>query len=341
VIFAAFALVLLYWAKWGPYWQKLPAVATSHSLGASILTGKSVLPPAPSIQAGLSYSFAYFKSIWTALVAGLLIAAAIEAVIPRHWLLKVMASGGPVRRVLVGGALSVPGMMCTCCAAPPVVALRRSGVPLAASLAYWLGNPSINLAVFAFAALVLPWQLVALRVASGLVLVFVAVPVVSRLVIPAEERLTETSFAPIASAAPPVSPIAVGRRFVGSVVRLAVTLVPEYVVIVFALGAFRGFLFQPAHVSGLMSVGVTAIFAVAGTLFAIPTAGEVPIVQGLLKAGIGNGPAAALLLTLPAISLPSLLMVGRSFPRSATLAAAGAVVVIGVVDGLVAPLLLK
>ncbi|CAM5303164.1 hypothetical protein SXANM310S_03465 [Streptomyces xanthochromogenes] len=49
-------------------------------------------------------------------------------------------------------------------------------------------------------------------------------------------------------------------------------------------------------------------------LFVIPTAGEVPIVQTLLAMGLAAGPA-ALLLTLPPISLPSLAMVARSFQR--------------------------
>jgi len=52
---------------------------------------------------------------------------------------------------------------------------------------------------------------------------------------------------------------------------------------------------------------------VAGLLFVIPTAGEVPIVQAMLSLGMAAGPAAALLMTLPPVSLPSLAMVARSF----------------------------
>ncbi|WP_242975875.1 hypothetical protein [Desulfosporosinus sp. FKB] len=40
-------------------------------------------------------------------------------------------------------------------------------------------------------------------------------------------------------------------------------------------------------------------FAIAGTLFIIPTAGEVPIVQSLMAFGLGIGPGVALLMTLP------------------------------------------
>ena len=37
---------------------------------------------------------------------------------------------------------------------------------------------------------------------------------------------------------------------------------------------------------------------------------EVPIVQGLLGAGMGQGPALALLLAGPSLSLPSILVIG-------------------------------
>ena len=42
--------------------------------------------------------------------------------------------------------------------------------------------------------------------------------------------------------------------------------------------------------------------AVAGCLFVIPTAAEIPIVQTMMLAGMGTAPALALLMTLPAVS---------------------------------------
>jgi uncharacterized membrane protein YraQ (UPF0718 family) len=76
--------------------------------------------------------------------------------------------------------------------------------------------------------------------------------------------------------------------------------------------------------------------AIAGTLFVIPTAGEVPIIQAMLSFGMGVGPAGALLMTLPLISVPSMAMLGRSFPRRVLTVVAVAVVACGVVSGLLA-----
>jgi len=50
--------------------------------------------------------------------------------------------------------------------------------------------------------------------------------------------------------------------------------------------------------------------AIAGAFMYFATLTEVPILQGLMGAGMGNGPALALLLAGPALSLPSMIVLG-------------------------------
>jgi uncharacterized membrane protein YraQ (UPF0718 family) len=108
---------------------------------------------------------------------------------------------------------------------------------------------------------------------------------------------------------------------------------PEHLVIVLLLGAARAWMFP--HIGADIGDQWWWIIAMAlaGMLFVIPTAGEVPIVQAMLALGIGSGPAAALLLTLPPVSLPSLAMLARSFPPRMLLTVAMAVAGIGVLGG--------
>ncbi len=79
--------------------------------------------------------------------------------------------------------------------------------------------------------------------------------------------------------------------------------------------------------------------AVAGTLFVIPTAGEIPIVQVLIGYGLGPFGAGALLATLPAVSLPSLFMIGRNFALRTLVMVTVAVAVPGVASGAAASLI--
>jgi uncharacterized membrane protein YraQ (UPF0718 family) len=82
-----------------------------------------------------------------------------------------------------------------------------------------------------------------------------------------------------------------------------------------------------------------ACMAIAGMAFVIPTAGEVPIVQSLMTLGVGSGPAAALLVTLPAVSVPAAVMVSRVLPQRVVWFVATCVAFSGLACGLVATLL--
>ena len=58
------------------------------------------------------------------------------------------------------------------------------------------------------------------------------------------------------------------------------------------------------------SVWANLFASVSGALMYFATLTEVPILQGLLGAGMGKGPALSLLLAGPALSLPNMLVIG-------------------------------
>jgi uncharacterized membrane protein YraQ (UPF0718 family) len=62
---------------------------------------------------------------------------------------------------------------------------------------------------------------------------------------------------------------------------------------------------------------------------------EVPILQGLLGAGMGKGPALALLLAGPALSLPNMLVIRSVIGTKKTLIFVCLVVVMSSVSGLI------
>ena len=66
----------------------------------------------------------------------------------------------------------------------------------------------------------------------------------------------------------------------------------------------------------------------------IPTAAEIPILQTMMLAGMGIAPALALLVTLPAVSVPSLDATSR-VPRALWIAFCG-VAVSGMLLGILA-----
>jgi len=58
------------------------------------------------------------------------------------------------------------------------------------------------------------------------------------------------------------------------------------------------------------SIWANLFASISGALMYFATLTEVPILQGLLGAGMGKGPALSLLLAGPALSLPNMLVLG-------------------------------
>jgi uncharacterized membrane protein YraQ (UPF0718 family) len=281
--FALIAVVALWWAKWAPYADRLHITdATGSYPGHDVLVKAGAPGAAPSWHGAWAFLRAYATAIWPALVAGLLIAAAVEALLPRRWLLGAL--GRPaLRGRTTAAAASLPGMMCTCCTAPIVRSLRRSGVPASNAVAYWLGNPVLNPAVIAFLAIVAPWSWVATRVAAGLVLVLGVPALVARMapagaVVPAPLAAAGDGDGTARDAPAPV-------RYAASLARLAVVLIPEYLVVVLLVGGLRGWLLPIGDAATSLPVLITLAAAILGALVVIPTGGEIPLLAGLAAAG--------------------------------------------------------
>ncbi|HET8529339.1 MAG TPA: permease [Gaiellaceae bacterium] len=295
VLFAAIFAAALSWAKWTPYLHKLQGIrATRAWPGHDLLAKAGAAHSAPSLHGAWAFTWAYAGAVWPALVAALLIGAALEALVPRRWLLRVVDRRSCLGGSVAGGLLALPSLMCTCCTAPVAASLRRTGASTSATLAYWLGNPVLNPAVLAFLALVAPWQWVATRAIAGVVLVFAATAVVARFLgdgrTPRPREVVEEL------------PRRVPVRFGAALARLSVTLLPEYAVVVFLVGLFRGWLF--------------------------------PFDGGAAHWGVATGVQGALLISLPAISVVSAAMVVRTLSVRVTLAAAAAVVAVSVGAGI-------
>jgi len=100
----------LYYVKWGPYYHRAFIAASQHSIGASIVSGTLATPPPPSLEAALGYAWAYGKSIWQAMVLGLLLGAGVQTLVPKDWLVRVFGSM-KFSRVALAGLVSTSGMM--------------------------------------------------------------------------------------------------------------------------------------------------------------------------------------------------------------------------------------
>lgn len=329
VIFALVAIAGFAYVKWMPYYAKAFVAQSHHFIGDSILSGKATAPPPASWSAATDYAIAYGKAIWQALVLGLILGSGIKVLLPAHWVGAALGRIG-FRSVALASLFATPCMMCTCCAAPVAAGMRQSRASVGSVVSWWISNPVLNPATLVFMGFVLGWDWALFRVVFGIAMVLVVA------------HLAERYAGPHAAASPgqdliPGAEIPQGNlmlRWIREFMTLAIRLVPEYLVLVLLLGAARVWLFPVLGAHD--GIGWIVAMALAGTLFVIPTAGEVPIVQAMFALGMGAGPAGALIMTLPAVSLPSLVMLRRVFSLRIRLVIAAGVALSGMVAGLVA-----
>ncbi|MCD6587983.1 MAG: permease [Candidatus Fermentibacteraceae bacterium] len=83
------------------------------------------------------------------------------------------------------------------------------------------------------------------------------------------------------------------------------------------------------------SLRANLLASVAGAFMYFATLTEIPILQGLMGSGMGKGPALALLLAGPALSLPNMLVIRSVMGTKKTVAFVALVVVMATVSGIV------
>jgi uncharacterized membrane protein YraQ (UPF0718 family) len=133
-----------------------------------------------------------------------------------------------------------------------------------------------------------------------------------------------------------------GRNWFDSTWEFTKQILPLLFIGVLASGFFLG---RPGHEGIIPSawvselVGGNSIFAnffasIVGAFMYFATLTEVPIIEGLLGSGMGKGPALALLLAGPALSLPSMLVLRSIFGTKKTLVYILLVVVMATITGM-------
>ncbi|MAT69847.1 MAG: permease [Planctomycetaceae bacterium] len=126
------------------------------------------------------------------------------------------------------------------------------------------------------------------------------------------------------------------NAWMGNTWEFSKLLVPLLFGGVFVVG-FLGALVPEKQVAALVgdnSVLSNLIASVIGCLFYFATLTEVPILEALMRNGMHNGPALALLLAGPALSLPSILVIRSVVGNAKTAAFVALVVVMAAVAGI-------
>ncbi len=101
-----------------------------------------------------------------------------------------------------------------------------------------------------------------------------------------------------------------------------------------AMSGLLGGAWEP-FVRSIWSFWTNCFASVFGAFMYFATLTEVPILQGLIGSGMGKGPALALLLAGPALSLPSMLVIRSVMGTKKTVVFCSLVVVMSTLSGMI------
>ena len=260
---------------------------------------------------------------------------------------------------LFGALFALPQPFCSCCSSVMAPSFARRGASTNFLLSFVVGAPMLNVTTMILAFVLLPAPFAVTRVVAGVVVTVLVTYLISRVADrwdgSPEVRLKADATHDISNQSVASGFSRTFSRFylglldfdrlvadrnletpsglIGAWLyasgRIALVLVPTlWVWSVIAAAVFQTL--PSAFGNNLPSVLLSAI---GGTLFMISTWSEIPMALQLIEASI-NGPAAALLVVLPAVGLPCMMLLGGSLQRFRMVALLSvAVMIVGIVAG--------
>jgi uncharacterized membrane protein YraQ (UPF0718 family) len=292
----------------------------------------------------------YLLNVWHATLLGILISGLALTSLPRYIAPYLARSG--FTGSLFGALFALPQPFCSCCSSVMAPSFARRGASTNFVLSFVVGAPMLNVTTMILAVALLPAPFALMRIAAGVIVAVIVTYAVSRaadrwdrpsVVVAVEERRRGVMQWALGSyfrlfdldrLAPPRAidtPADLIAAWLRASARIGLVLVPTLWVWSVAGAA----LFQLLPSAFGNNVPSVLLSAVAGTFFMISTWSEIPMALQLIRAGF-SGPAAALLVVLPAISLPCMMLLGGSLQRFRLVALLSvAVMIVGVVAGVI------
>jgi uncharacterized membrane protein YraQ (UPF0718 family) len=256
---------------------------------------------------------------------------------------------GPWSNSAVGVAIGVPLGLCVNCSAPVFKSALRSG-RIETAFALMLSSPTLNIVTLSMVFSLFPLYMALTKLAVSLMVLFLAVPLLSRAFGDEHARnladMPRTTLPAEAAGSPSALPAAGAESWLHAIPHaladvlrrlgyLALRLIP---LMVFAgsLGALLVLLHPTADLAGYDGVGAIFATAAVGVLLPVPIAFDVMLASSLAAQGLPAPVVLTLLCTLGSFSVLAFLFVATSASKRWAFALLGVFFVLGTAAGLAA-----
>lgn len=268
---------------------------------------------------------------------GIIFAAAILLLMEQSSLLSLGISRRGLRGVFSGLVIGAPLGVCTNCAAPVSLGIKKAGGSYETSFTTLIASPSLNPIGLAIIFLVLPSTLGIMRVSTILLFLVFILPLLVRLFAPEQAKLTasipkqETKNTDVwfDSIKYCVS------RYIKYLGYISIRVLPA-MIIIGLLAALLVTYFPLEKLLILESSSVTAIIiaGIVGSLLPVPMFVDVLIVFLLLQLGLPLSIATTLIVTLASTSLFAIFVMGQYVSWRMSLTVASSLCILGISAGL-------
>jgi uncharacterized membrane protein YraQ (UPF0718 family) len=258
----------------------------------------------------------------------------VRTALPNERIRDVILARPPAVAYLLAAAFGALTPFCSCSSVPLFIGFVAAGVPFGINITFLITSPLINQVGVVMLAGLMGTRIAVLYVATGMALAIVAGWTLARL---GADRWLEGFLQDIRSA-----PVAIDVARPGAAVRIAdaraetgklLRAVWPYLLVGIGVGAaIHGWVPDDFFTStGLAdSPFAVPLATLAGIPLYTNAAGVVPLVEALTSKGVGLGTAMAFMMSVVALSLPSLILLKRVM-QTRLLVVFTAVVTLGII----------
>lgn len=269
----------------------------------------------------------YVGWVVIALTYGLILGAAIKAILPQEWLAKSVGAPG-AKGQLLGGLMGAPLMLCSCCATPVFEGVYRRTGRMGPSLAMLLAPPALNPGALVLTFLLFPNFFGIGRLIASLAIVLLGAAWVG-------DRFSAPNPPdPSGYTQEPQTWLGLLRAFWQALIEVSIRSLPA---ILIGIGLSAWLITAapiPAVAHSFSGLPLLLIVGLLATLIAIPTFAEIPIALALMHGGAPDAVVLIVLIATPSINLPSLLGLAKLASPKVALATGTMVFSVSVAAGL-------
>lgn len=237
----------------------------------------------------------------------------VQSYFPPERTRKILGSMGGIQAKIVGALLGTITPFCSCSSIPLFIGFTSAGLPVGVTFSFLISSPLVDLASVILLASIFNWTIALVYVIAGLILAVIGGIIISRLKM---DRYVEGFVTAQKIQDVDIAQLSRKERVEFSVEQVKDVFKRVWIYVLVGVGigaAIHNWIPQEMITTLLGEKNWWSV--IVATLLGVPMYadifGTLPIAEALVSKGVGLGTALAFMMSVTALSLPSLIMLKK------------------------------